>query len=336
MHAKLVIDAIVRQTTVLIAQVATSAGMRAPLAQIANQTFLSLTRELERQGIAQKVIADMFGLALRSYQQKVQRISESATDQGRTLWEAVHDYVSQRQVASRSDVLLRFARDDQATVRGILSDMVDTGVVYRTGRGDGTIYRVAPAEEIERVSSRDALESAAALLWVSIYRDGPLDLAQLGERVAISEDAIQTALASLCADGRVREEQLGDRMVYRSESCLIPFGVSAGWEAALLDHYQALVRSICAKLERGAGAARDDRIGGSTYSFDVWPGHPLHERVSSLLAEQRTSLSALWNEVGAYNEEHPRTAVRERVTFYFGQLVTSENDELAASGEAND
>jgi hypothetical protein len=31
MHAKLVIDAIVRQTTVLIAQVATSAGMRAPL-----------------------------------------------------------------------------------------------------------------------------------------------------------------------------------------------------------------------------------------------------------------------------------------------------------------
>ena len=46
MHVRLVIDAIVRQTTVLIAQLATSAGMRAPLAQIANQTFLSLTHEL--------------------------------------------------------------------------------------------------------------------------------------------------------------------------------------------------------------------------------------------------------------------------------------------------
>jgi predicted acetyltransferase len=54
---------------------------------------LSLVRELERQGIGQKVIADMFGLALRSYQQKVQRLSESATDRGLTLWEAVHAHI---------------------------------------------------------------------------------------------------------------------------------------------------------------------------------------------------------------------------------------------------
>jgi hypothetical protein len=35
----------------------------------------------------------MFGLALRSYQQKVQRLSESATDRGLTLWEAVHAHI---------------------------------------------------------------------------------------------------------------------------------------------------------------------------------------------------------------------------------------------------
>ena len=44
MHVKLVIDAIVRHTTVLIAQLATSSGMRAPLAHIANHTFLALSR----------------------------------------------------------------------------------------------------------------------------------------------------------------------------------------------------------------------------------------------------------------------------------------------------
>jgi len=329
MHVRLVIDAIVRQTTVLIAQLATSAGMRAPLAQIASQTFLSLTHELERQGIAQKVIADMFGLALRSYQQKVQRLSESATDHGRTLWEALHDYLQERQVASRADVLIRFARDDQAMVRGILSDMVDTGVVYRTGRGDSTIYRVAPAEELERVSSRDALESAAAVLWVTIYREGPIDAHALGQRLALNPETLSSALASLCADGRVREERVGDKVSYRSESCVIPLGPGVGWEGALLDHYQALVRSVCAKLERGVSSAQaDDRIGGSTYTFDVWPGHPQRERVSALLAEQRTALSAIWNEVGAYNEKNPRTGgPRERVTFYFGQLVTSEDEE---------
>jgi hypothetical protein len=325
MHVKLVIDAIVRQTTVLIAQLATAAGTRAPLAQIANQTFLSLTQELERQGLAQKVIADMFGLALRSYQQKVQRIEESATDQGRTLWQALHDYLQEHQVVSRADVLLRFARDDQATVRGVLSDMVDTGIVYRTGRGDSTIYRVAPVEELARASSRDALESATALLWVTIYREGPLDAEALALRVPLSQELQERALATLCADGRVREERRAERVLYRSEECLIPMGPGAGWEAALLDHYQALVRSMCAKLEAGRSAAQpDDRIGGSTYTFDVWPGHPQRERVSALLASQRTALSTLWNEIGAHNQKHPRSGPLERITFYFGQLVSTE------------
>jgi hypothetical protein len=79
MDAKLLIDAIVRQTTVLIAQLSTSAGIRAPLAHVADQVFLDLASEIEAQGVARKVAADMFGLALRSYQKKVQRLTESAT-----------------------------------------------------------------------------------------------------------------------------------------------------------------------------------------------------------------------------------------------------------------
>jgi DNA-binding MarR family transcriptional regulator len=326
MHVKLVIDAIVRQTTVLIAQLATSAGMRAPLAHIASQTFLSLTRELERQGVAQKVIADMFGLALRSYQQKVQRLSESATEHGRSLWEAVHDYLQERQVIARADVLVRFARDDQASVRGILSDMVDSGLVFKTGRGDATLYRTASVDEIARASDRDVLESVAALVWVTVYREGPLGPSELAARVGLDEARTAEALAALCADGRVRQETSEGTTRYRSDRCLIPLGQSAGWEAALLDHYQALVRAVCAKLERGAsGAQPDDRIGGSTYSFDVWDGHPLQARATGLLAAQRAALSELWNDVARYNEGNPRRGSLSRVTFYFGQLVTTES-----------
>jgi hypothetical protein len=61
---------------------------RAPLARIANQVFLDLTNELEAQGISKKVSADMFGMALRAYQRKTQRLKESSTEQGRSLWEA--------------------------------------------------------------------------------------------------------------------------------------------------------------------------------------------------------------------------------------------------------
>ncbi|HMA94799.1 MAG TPA: hypothetical protein VKP30_19045, partial [Polyangiaceae bacterium] len=66
MTLDLLIQAIVRQTTILIAQLATSHGSRAPLAQIADQVFLELVRELERQGVSRKVSADMFGLGLRT------------------------------------------------------------------------------------------------------------------------------------------------------------------------------------------------------------------------------------------------------------------------------
>jgi hypothetical protein len=329
-NVRLLIDAIVRQTTVLIAQLATSAGMRAPLAHIANQTFLSLVAELERQGIGQKVIADMFGLALRSYQQKVQRLSESATDRGVSLWEAMHGFLQERQVVSRAEVLRRFSRDDQPSVRGILNDMVDSGLVYKTGRGDGTAYRVASAEDMQRLD-RDAREaSVEALAWVTVYREGPIGRRELGERLAVEPESLDHALAQLEGDGRIRREAHADGGErYTSDRCFLPVGESAGWEAALLDHYQAMVQAICAKLAGPGGSVGAQRTGGSTYSFDVWPGHPHADAVYGLLAQQREAVSKLWDRVRAYNGEQgsERSGTRDRVTFYFGQWIASERQD---------
>src|SRR5512138_2295264 len=101
MTVELLIQAIVRQTTILIAQLATTGGARAPLAQVANQVFLDLVGELERQGVSRKVSADMFGMGLRSYLRRVQRLGESSTERGRSLWEAVLGYVQERSLVTR-------------------------------------------------------------------------------------------------------------------------------------------------------------------------------------------------------------------------------------------
>ena len=93
MDTKLLIDAIVQHKTVLIAQLSTAAGIRAPLARLADQVFLELSREIEAQGISRKVAADMFGLAIRTYQKKVQRLTESASEPNRTLWQAVLEHM---------------------------------------------------------------------------------------------------------------------------------------------------------------------------------------------------------------------------------------------------
>ena len=55
-----------------------------PLAHVANQVFLDLTQELHAQGVSRRVSADMFGLALRAYLRKIQRLRESTTDRGRS------------------------------------------------------------------------------------------------------------------------------------------------------------------------------------------------------------------------------------------------------------
>src|SRR5689334_17368653 len=117
MNVELLIHAIVRQTTLLIAQLATGGGVRAPLSQVADQVFLDLVSELERQGVSRKVSADMFGMGLRSYRRKIQRLTESSTERGRSLWEAVLEHVRGSGPVSRLELLERFVRDDEAQVR---------------------------------------------------------------------------------------------------------------------------------------------------------------------------------------------------------------------------
>ena len=143
MNVGALIDAIVRQTTVLLAQLATAGGNRPQLAHTANQVFLDLVDGLKEQGLTSKVIADMFGLAVRTYHAKLQRLSESRTVRGRSLWEALLEYIETKGPVLRNDVLARFSYDDPLTVRGVLKDLVESGVVYQTGRGDHVQYRAA-------------------------------------------------------------------------------------------------------------------------------------------------------------------------------------------------
>ncbi len=174
MNVQLLIDSVVRQTTVLIAQLATSGGVRAPLSQIAGQVFLSLARELEEQGVSRKVSADMFGMALRTYQRKTQRLRESHTDHGRSLWEAVFDYLGAKQMVLRHEVLTRFHRDDEALVRGVLHDLTESGLVFASGTGARTAYRVASEDELGRLRKIGDEAELDALIWTTIYRAGPI------------------------------------------------------------------------------------------------------------------------------------------------------------------
>jgi hypothetical protein len=329
MNAQILIDAVVRQTMILIAQLSTADGVRSPLSHVADEVFVGLVRELESQGLGKKVIADMFGLALRSYQQKVQRLAESATRQGVTLWGAVHAFLAERPSASRAELILHFKHDEEAKVRSILNDLVASGLVCRTGKGKDARYRVASAEELEELgasASVDAAEANAALVWVQVYQASPLRRDELARLLPLPAAALDAAIARLAADERIRVETRADGIYCTTERCLIPLGQAAGWEAAVIDHHRAVLNALAAKIVSGKHvSAAADEVGGTTWAFDLWPGHPREQEVRALLRSVRAQIVPLWDEVAAYNQLH-RPADTYKVTFYSGQYLVIDED----------
>ncbi|MBN1609524.1 MAG: hypothetical protein JW940_23030 [Polyangiaceae bacterium] len=324
MNLQVLIDSIVRQMTVLIAQLSTARGLRAPLANVANQVFLDLAEELHQQGVSRKVSADMFGLALRTYLRKIQRLSESSTEQGRSLWQAVLEYLQRHDLLTRAEVLQHFCRDDSQVVAGVLQDLSDTGLVYRAGAGPATSYRAATQAELGRVSEAGAGVGFDELIWAIVYREGPLS----GEALArITRQAeLETVISRLLAAGRIQSEVRGTETVYSAKDLFIPRYSPVGWEAAVFDHFQAVVQTIAARLTTEA-EARSDLVGGSTYSLEVWPGHPYEQEALAQLGQFRERTSALRAKIRQHNQEHPRGSDVIHITVYGGQCVVREQRE---------
>jgi hypothetical protein len=328
-NTKLLIDAIVHQTTVLIAQLSTASGIRAPLAHVADQVFLELSREIEAQGVSRKVVADMFGLAIRTYQKKVQRVIESVTARDRTLWQAVLEHLHERGSTSRRDLLAQFHRDDPIVVGSVLNDLVSSGLVYRTGSGETTIFGVTREQDLVQTVREQRRESLASIAWVMIYRSGGTTRSALRDQLTVDEDALDEALASLVASGQARRSADEPDALYTADTFVVPVDAETGWEAAVFDHFHTVVRAIGLKVRRGvARSSRDDVVGGATLSFDIAPEHPHAAEVLGLLKRVRTDANELWTKVQAHNDAHPvAEETKMEVSFYFGQCVIPADEE---------
>lgn len=323
-QTKLLIDAIVRQTTVLIAQLSSSAGLRAPLSHIADEVFLQLSEELEGHGLSRKVVADMFGMALRGYQRRVQRLRESSTQSGRTLWEALLDHLQESGPTNRLRILERFGSDDPTAVAAILNDLVGTGLATRTGSGPAAVFAVTPEELRHLLAQEGHQPMADALVWLELCRHPGAELNAISARLGMAPTLVQAAIERLQAEGTVQGTK-GDSL--RATSLIIPVGAEQGWETAVFDHYQAVCAAIASKLHDGANrSSQDDTTGGMTLSFEISDTHPLKERVLGLLRTTRERADALWDEVEELNARSPIPEEQvHRVSFYFGQSVRAED-----------
>lgn len=322
MNAHILIQAVIQQSTILLAQLATAGGLRAPLSQVAGQVFLDLSSELQNNGLRKNVIADMFGMTLRTYHRKVRELSQSRSVEGKSLWEAVLDLVRAEQPVSAAQIHERFAHDEYDVVVGVLSDLVNNGLCYRAGRGFGSVYRIAEAADFGEGLERARRVANEYLVWQAVYRARPISREQLVQLLRLPDEVMDAAIEALTSEGRIEREPDG---TFTSKHLDVPVGQAAGWEAAVFDHYQAMVGALCAKLAaREARSARSDLTGGATYSLDIWRGHPMEEEVLGTLQRVRTELESMRARLDAIVvAEHPPV---ERLVFYFGQHFKSDRE----------
>jgi hypothetical protein len=329
MNSKLLIHSIMRQTTVLIAQLSTAFGIRAPLSHIADQVFLNLANEIEAQGVARKVVADMFGLALRSYQKKVQRLTESASAPNRTLWEALLEFLRENGSSTRQRIFERFKHDGLLEVGAVLNDLVHSGLIHVTGKGDSAIYGVLSDTEQQRLAQQSDLESMTSMIWLSVYRRSQSIEELIGAFASDQQSLVRQAVQTLLAEGRLKLDETHSPGLLSANTFLVPVGTEQGWEAAVFDHFQTVAKAIAAKARCGKTvSSHRDTIGGATLSFDLTPDHPYADEVLGLLAKIRKDVNELWGKVSSYNQKCPiPDSKRTRVFFYFGQNVETFNEE---------
>jgi hypothetical protein len=168
------------------------------------------------------------------------------------------------------------------------------------------------------------------VVWVVVYRSGSMTRAALRDQLAVEDAALDDALAQLEASGQVQRSGAGDSATYRAASFVVPVDAEHGWEAAVFDHFQAVVRAIGTKVRGGVPrSTHADIVGGATLGFDIDATHPHRDEVLGLLKRVRAELNELGARVEAHNAQHPIAEDRKlEVSFYFGQCVT-ENDEDA-------
>jgi hypothetical protein len=212
----------------------------------------------------------------------------------------------------------------------VLRDLCESGIVLKLGSGTEVAYRAATTEELRDLRATSA--GSDELVWLMVYREGPLSADDLARLVPLPDATLNRALADLLTRGSI---QLLPDGRYSSRSIVIPLGAAQGWEAAIFDHFQATVKAMCARLREGADPSGN--VGGSTYSFNVWPGHPLEEEVRSTLRTFRTRCSDLRRRVQAFNDQQGLPNQYEKIIAYAGQCgieQDSSNDREAVKEES--
>ncbi|MGC4068283.1 MAG: hypothetical protein QM784_27265 [Polyangiaceae bacterium] len=171
-------------------------------------------------------------------------------------------------------------------------------------------------------------EGLDELVWAIVYREGPITKDKLLGQLHLEPAELESILVRLIESNRIVMNTANGVSTYRAESLYIPVGATVGWEAAVFDHFQAMVKTIACRLrEERIGPDSGDAVGGSTYTLDIWPDHPLAAEAYTTLSRLRASLVDLRRRIEAHNSARGVPSQHHQLVLYVGQCVIPQDGE---------
>jgi hypothetical protein len=305
--------ALIRDTSMLVAAVATRDGARMPLGPLGDRLFHGLACELHAKQIRRRVAADMFGMVPRAYLRKVRRAEESVTDHGYSLWQAVYEHIASTQGVDLAELSRRFHRDDEGVLRGVLSDLRESGLVEVTAQQPPRYVASNGRELGARLTRARQASGSDELVWAVIYREGPLYRETLQQVVGLPDAELDAIVLRLKEAGRIFERPKRERILLCSASTVPDLDAPEHWEALVFEHYNAVVRTLTTQL-----ATQDaENTASATFTFNLWPGHPMGHEVEKLFQQLRSEVSALRSRIDQFNAQQPPRR-HERLMLYLG------------------
>ncbi len=268
MKPRLLIRTVVRQCANLVAVAATLDGRRTPLGTVLDQFFVDLVDALARQGLRQKVIADMLGITPRTFYARMRKLEESGLEPGRTLWQDLLRFIRERGRARQDDILRKFSTHDEAVLRSVLRDLTDSELIYRTGTGAATRYIAAP----DAAPDLDTMDVLTSMAHAVVENRGPVSLETVADELGYPSDVTEATLTML--------EEMG--AVARVDT---PAGATftARRVVALDDRLETATLVFFQSLQSSLDAAASGNPGPAAATVELWEGHSLTAAAEELV-----------------------------------------------------
>lgn len=292
---------IVRYTSMLIAALAAN-NRRANIRHIESQIFLEIRNQLTRRlKVCDSVVSEMFGLPYATYRARLSPAEREYKDSlcvNNNAWYRLvqylrkqHDWHLVEDIIKAHENLPPKRRIEERIVRGILREMHKLCLVeHKGGLRKDCYYRWSGSPE-------ELLDpSLIALIRQHIFRFGPINQEAIQEALGLDHEDVEPILTELLNRQHISKNCDALDCRYTCNGLYLGLPSADTLDAAFLDHYQSMVLALVDKVT-GCTDSRLPPVGGSTYTFELWPGHPCEGRVRELFDRCRRDMSELRREL---------------------------------------